>query len=454
MKNAVFSNSLRTRLLSFLLVAVSLAAVLQAASAYRGALRQADAMFDDHLQQTARSLRSGVLPGLPLAEGEDGSGFDLYVQIWGQDGTQIFRSSRSALPPRAVLGFSDVEANGIRYRVYTLQTALQTVQIAQDLSARSARARALALQAVLPFAWLTPLLMLAVWWIISRSLAPIERARRQVASRAADDLSPLSDSGLPDEVRPLVDELNLLFGRVRSAFDAQKTFVADAAHELRSPLTALKLQAQALRRAGQDAPEREAGIARLNQGIDRAIRLVEQLLLLAREEAGAGAAGSGAGRVDLQSVVQLAVADVLPQAGLKRIDIGLAGNPPAPGACEVSGQTEGLRILLRNLLENAVKYTPPDGRVDVLLADRQRQPALTIEDSGPGIAPEIRHRVFDRFFRAAHNDKNTDAQTGSGLGLAIVKVIADRHGAALALGRSERLGGLKVEVLFPAFKTV
>ena len=442
------SHSLRARLLWFLLLAILLTAVLQAASAYRGALRQADAMFDDHLQQTARSLRGGVLPALPLAEGEDGSGFDLYVQIWGQDGTQIFRSSRSALPPRAVLGFSDVEADGTRYRVYTLQTRFQTVQIAQDLSARTARARALALQAVLPFAWLTPLLMLAVWWIISRSLAPIERARRQVAGRAADDLSPLADNGLPDEVRPLVDELNLLFGRVRSAFDAQKNFVADAAHELRSPLTALKLQAQALRRASQEPAEREAGISRLNQGIDRAIRLVEQLLQLAREEAGAKPAGDGTGAVDLQSVVQLAVADVLPQAVRKRIDLGLAGNTPV--LLKVSGQAEGLRILVRNLLENAVKYTPPDGRVDVSLADQQGQPVLTVEDSGPGIAPENRHRVFDRFFRAT----DTTLEPGSGLGLAIVKVIADRHGAALALGRSERLGGLQVEVRFPAIKAV
>src|SRR5437870_5652941 len=279
------SHSLRGRLLWFVLVAILLAAVAQAITAYRGAVQQADALFDEHLQQMARSLRSGVPLNLPLVEGSDDEGFDLYVQIWGQDGTQLFRSTRSVLPPRAVLGFSDVEANGNRYRVYTLQTAFQTVQIAQDLDARAARARALAIRAVLPFALLTPLLMLAVWWAISQSLAPIERARRHVASRAADDFSPLTDEGLPDEVRPLVDELNLLFGRVRSAFDAQKNFVADAAHELRSPLTALKLQAQALRRADENSAAREAGIARLNQGIDRAIHLVEQLLVLAHEEA-------------------------------------------------------------------------------------------------------------------------------------------------------------------------
>lgn len=440
------SHSLRSRLLWFVLAAILLATALQAITAYRGALQQADALFDDHLQQMARSMRSGVPLGLPLAEGGSESGFDLYVQIWGPDGTPLFRSTHTELPPRAVLGFSDVEANGNRYRVYSLQTPSQTVQIAQDLDDRAARARALALNAVLPFVLLTPLLMLAVWWVITRSLAPVERTRREVARRAADDLSPLANEGLPDEVRPLVDELNLLFGRVRSAFETQKNFVADAAHELRSPLTALKLQAQALRRTDADPAAREAAVARLNQGIDRAIRGVEQLLLLAREEAGSGQAPGAAGRADLQQVVKLAVADVLPQARNKNIDLGLAGNPSAQETPEVSGQAEALRILLRNLLENAVKYTPTDGRVDVSLAEQQGQPVLTVEDSGPGIAPENRLRVFDRFFRAS----DTAQETGSGLGLAIVKAIADRHGAALVLGRSERLGGLKVEVRFAA----
>ncbi|WP_293604985.1 ATP-binding protein [Polaromonas sp. UBA4122] len=440
------THSLRGRLLWFVLVAILLVAVLQAVTAYRGALQQADALFDDHLQQMARSMRSGIPLGSPLAESDDADGFDLYVQIWGPDGTQLFRSTRSALPPRAVLGFSDVEANGNRYRVYSLQTASQTVQIAQDLSARTARARSLALRAVLPFALLTPLLMLAVWWVITRSLAPIERARREVARRAADDFSPLSDDGLPDEVRPLVDELNLLFGRVRSAFDAQKNFVADAAHELRSPLTALKLQAQSLRRSDEDPAAREAGIARLNQGIDRAIRLVEQLLLLAREEAGRGQAPAADERVNLREVVKLAVADLLPQARLKHIDLGLAENHPLQADVQVNGQGEALRILLRNLLDNAVKYTPASGQVDVSLHLQEGQPVLTIEDSGPGIAPGDRPRVFDRFFRASE----VPSETGSGLGLAIVKVIAERHGATLALGQSSRLGGLKVDVRFPA----
>ena len=437
-------------MLGFILVAILLAAVVQAVTAYRGALRQADALFDDHLQQMALSLRGGIPLGLPPDGPREDANYDLLVQIWGQDGTQIFRSTRSALPPRAVVGFSDVEAHGNRYRVYTLQTPLQTVQIAQDLSARTARARALALRAVLPFAWLTPLLMLAVWWIIRRSLAPIEQTRRVVASRAANDFSPLEDAGLPDEVRPLVDELNLLFGRVRQAFEAQKNFVSDAAHELRSPLTALKLQAQALRRVDADPVAREAAVARLNAGLDRAIRGVEQLLLLAREEAGSAQASDAAGPVDLQSVITLAVADVLPQARLKNMDLGLTDSATAQQMSTVNGQPKALRILLRNLLENAVKYTPPGGQVDVSFDVQQGQPVLTVEDSGPGIAPENRTRVFDRFFRAS----DTAQEAGSGLGLAIARAIADRHGARLVLDDSQRLGGLKVEVRFAAPRAV
>jgi two-component system OmpR family sensor kinase len=439
------AHSLKARLLWFVLAAILLGAVLQAGTAYRSALQQADAMFDDHLRQVARTLRGGIPLGAALPEPEDEAGFDLYVQIWGQDGTQIFRSTRSALPPRAVLGFSVVEAHGKHYRVYTLQTAFQTVQIAQDLDARTARARALAARAVLPFALLTPLLMLAVWWVIRQSLAPVEGARRQLAQRAADDFSPLAGAGLPDEVRPLVDELNLLFARVRDAFDAQKTFVADAAHELRSPLTALKLQAQALRASGRTdeatPAEREAGIQRLNQGIDRAIRLVEQLLALAREEAGSGPAREA---VDLRDVIRLAVADVMPQARLKQIDLGLTEGHAAP--VQVRGEPEALRVLLRNLLDNAVKYTPAAGRIDVSLEPAQGRLVLTLEDSGPGIAEEERERVFDRFYRAS----NSASETGSGLGLAIVQAIAARHGARLELAHSQRLGGLRVSVSFPS----
>ena len=436
--------SLKTRLLGFVLLAILLVALVQAATAYRGALQQADALFDDHLQQVARTLQRNVLlRGQSLdSQTEEllsADGFDLYVQIWGQDGTPLFRSRHSELPPRAVLGFSDLQAGGKQLRVYSLQTTLQTVQIAQDLGARSSRAEALAGQAVLPFLALTPLLMLAVWWVINRALAPIERARQQVAQRAADDLSPLPDAGLPSEVRPLVDELNALFGRLQTAFDVQRNFVADAAHELRSPLTVLKLQAQALRAQDASSPPHPDDITRLNQGIDRAIRGVEQLLVLAREDA---SSTQITGTVSLDALLQRAVADVLPQALYKHIDLGLAETSAPPPSCQVTGQADALHTLLRNLLDNAIKYSPAGSQVDVSLTQSATHCTLTVEDSGPGIPPSDQARVFDRFYRA----NIASAEVGSGVGLAIVKVIADRHAATVALSTSARLGGLQVDV--------
>lgn len=436
------THSLRRRLLLFLLLAIGFFAVLQGLGAYRSAVRQADELFDQHLRQMAHAMRPGGPPpwGAPAPDDSD-----FEIQIWGPDGVQLFRSPRSELPQSAVLGFSDVTVQGTSYRVYTVQTPLQTVQIAQDMSARNARASVLALRAVLPVALMAPLLMIVVWWVVSASLAPLERARRQVARRGVDDFSALPVADLPSEVRPLVDELNLLFSRVQTAFEAQRNFVADAAHELRSPLTALKLQAQALRRGAASDPPRDAALARLDQGIERAIHLVEQLLALARAEA-APAAAAPLGPVDLQQVIRLAVADALPHAQARGIDLGLSDDS-TPERVSVAGDDQALRMLLRNLLDNAIKYTPAPGRVDVTLHTGPDGARLAVEDSGPGIPPAERERVFDRFVRGPDSAASTDAP-GSGLGLAIVRAIAERHGARLCLDTSDRLGGLRAEVRF------
>ncbi|MBS0340889.1 MAG: sensor histidine kinase N-terminal domain-containing protein [Proteobacteria bacterium] len=435
--------SLKRRMLGFVLACILVAATALGVNAYRSALHDADAMFDLHLQQMAHSLRGGVPLGLGFDDG-DREGYDLFVQIWGPDGTPMFRSARSALPPRAVLGFSDAKVDGRRFRVYSLQTPMQTVQIAQDMDAREARARAIALRATWPMALMAPLLMLAVGWIITRSLAPVERMRRNVAQRADDDLSPLSEEGLPDEVRPLVQELNLLFGRVSSAFEAQKNFVADAAHELRSPLTALKLQAEALRRAG-DQGSRETAIARLQGGIERAIHLVGQLLQLARQEAGETVNTVPRGPVPLDELVTQCVGAALPQAQARGIDLGVAH---ADAGAVAQGDASALRTLLGNLVDNAVKYAPQGGQVDVSLRAGNGAgagPMLEVEDNGPGIPEEERERAFDRFYRLG--ERNGSAE-GSGLGLAIVRAIAQQHGAQVLLDRSQRLGGLRVTVRF------
>jgi two-component system OmpR family sensor kinase len=434
-------KSLRARLLWFLLAAIVLAAGSQAFVAYRTVLKEADQIFDYHMQQMALSLRAGLPPSAAVSGLSDGDeNFEFVVQVWTIDGQRIFESAaQAALPQRAVLGFSDVRARGTTYRVFSLQSRTLVIQVAQDMAARRHMAGSLALRTVGPIALAAPLLMLVVWWVVSRSLAPVARVRGQVAARQADDLSPVRENGLPEEVRPLVHELNLLFERVRRAFEAQRHFVADAAHELRSPLAALKLQVQSLKRAPDEAA-RELAVNRLAAGIDRSTRLVEQMLALARQEASANAEMPSE-PVELQEVARLALSDAIAAAQARRIDIGIA----SADAVRVRGRPEALRTLLRNLLDNAVKYTPEGGRVDIRIAQQADGAELGVEDSGPGLPAEERERVLDRFYRSGESQA-----PGSGLGLAIVKSIADQHGASLDIGRSESLGGLRVRLRFPS----
>ena len=447
--NLSILHSLRARLLFFLLAAILLTAVVQGGVAYRGALAQADEIFDYHLQRTAFSLSAGnPIANMP-GNGETGDipeDRDLVIQVWTPDGVRVFRSApRLPLPDRTVLGFSDMEWHGATYRVFSLQTRSQVIQVAQDMAVRTGMASTLALRAVWPIAALAPLLMLVVWWVISVSLRPVDRARRQVATRQANDLSPIGDQGLPDEVRPLVHELNLLLSRVQDAFATQKRFVGDAAHELRSPLAALKLQIQSLQRATDDTT-RETATRRLAAGIDRATHLVEQLLLLARQEGGGAPAPSQpVPATSLRDAVGVAIADVLPLAQAREINLGAVHAEGDDDVLLPLARDESV-VLVRNLIDNAVKYTPGPGRVDVAIhrnaADRRA--TLTVDDSGPGIPDAERERVFDRFYRSS------DATgVGSGLGLAIVKAIADRHGATIVLDRSPTLGGLRAQVTFP-----
>jgi two-component system, OmpR family, sensor kinase len=436
---ALSPQSLRARLLGLLLLAIVMAAALQASVVYREARGEADVIFDYHMEQMAQALRSGVaVSGLPALSDDliGGPPVDFVVQVWSIDGVQIFRSSESVgLPQRAVLGFSNMLVGGKPYRVYSMQTRFQVIQIAQDMRPRQAMARSLALRTVWPIAWMAPLLMMVAWWVVSASLKPVARVRAQVAARAADDLSPVDAGDLPEEIRPLVNELNLLFGRVQNAFHAQQYFVADAAHELRSPLAALRLQAQGLQRARDDAA-RSVAVERLLAGIDRATRLVEQLLVLARQQASATAGGIDS-TVELTERVRQVMAESAPRAAARHIDLGMKKGDPA----RVRGQSEALAILVRNLVDNAIKYTPEGGQVDVSVISEADRVLLVVEDSGPGIPEADRARVLDRFYRVPG-----ETAPGSGLGLAIVSAIAQWHSADLGFSRSPSLGGLRVEL--------
>ena len=443
-------GALGTRLLLFIGAAIVLTALLQGLLAYRNALLQTDTLFDYQMQQTAFALRAGLpvdARGMPQGSPREEENHDFIVQVWTNEGLRIFESALgAALPQMAVLGFADVPARGTVYRVFSLQTRSQVIQVAQDMRVRRELARDAAWRSLLPIALLAPVLALAVWWVVRRSLAPVQRVRRELAARHPKDLAAVPAEGLPDEVRPLVAELNALLQRVGKAFEAQQHFVADAAHELRSPLAALNLQLQILRRA-PDAQAHEEAVQRLAQGIERATRLVEQLLALARQEAQQAQAGAPVHPlVDLREVVVQALADAAVAAQQAGLDMGLGEASALQPPFAVAGDAVALQTLVRNLLDNAVKYVPTGGRVDVGWRSDAAGRALIVEDSGPGIAEGERAQVLRRFVRGPSAGRQAG---GSGLGLAIVQSIAESHGARLVLDRSPALGGLRVQVVWP-----
>jgi len=433
--------SLRARLTALLLLAVLLTAALQAAITWRTALAETEAVFDAQMERIALSLTGGLAASvlgddaLAATRGAE----ELIIQIWRADGIMLYRSpSARLLPPQTVIGFSHLRAGGEDWRVYALETPSQVIQIAQAESARRRIAGQLALRAVLPVALLAPLLMLIVWWVVGRALAPIERLRRQLAARGAADLAALPTDGLPAEVLPLVTGMNELLARLSAAWQQLADFTADAAHELRSPLAALRLQVQSLQRADTEQA-RAVATGRLLAGVDRATRLVEQLLALARHDGGAAPAPAP---VDLAALARQVLHDAQGEARARSVELLL--QPGAAGV--VPGQADALAVLLRNLVDNALRHTPAGGRVQVRV---QREAAgaveLAVEDSGPGIAPAERQRVLDRFYRVPGA-----AGHGSGLGLAIVQAVARRHGAQVVVQASPALGGARVAVRWPA----
>jgi signal transduction histidine kinase len=324
---------------------------------------------------------------------------------------------------------------GQPWRAYGLQTAAGVIQIAQPIAVRERLARAAALRIVIPLMVLLPVMIAFVAWIVGRGLRPLQRLTSEVQRRDARSLTPLAGDNLPLEIEPLVAELNRLLARLNDAFAGQRDFIADAAHELRSPLTALRLQLQLLDRAPDDAARNEARL-RLGEAVERAIHLVEQLLALARSDP--QTVRGELLSLDLGAAAAQGVADAHTLAQAREIDLNFDAAPN----CQIRGDPESIRILVRNLVDNAVRYTPAGGKVHVTCRVSDGA-VLEVIDTGPGIAAADRERVFDRFYRRA-----TAHESGSGLGLAIVKAIAARHGARVTLAEAPA-GGLRASVEFP-----
>ena len=427
-------NSIRVRLLLALLAALLLAAVVMGAVTYRNVLAETEALFDYQLRQMALSLRDQGEIASAQADALADEQLDFVVQIWTVDGRSIYASrAHSALPARALLGLADVTVDGQAWRTFSVATRERVIQVAQPRQIRQRLAADAALRSVAPLLLLAPLLALAIWWLVALTLAPLRRLAAEVRERDEQSLQPLPTTGLPAEVGPLVNALNGLLARLGESLDTQRAFVSEAAHELRSPLTALKLQLQLLTRAGDDAARADAA-AQLSAGIDRAVRLMEQLLALARSEPGAPASAMQA--LDLSELVRLAVADTVPLAQARGTELELFADKPVMLDCDRSALT----MLVRNLADNAVRYSPPGARVELRVDAPDGAPTLQVDDSGPGIPPSDRERVFDRFYRRSSGNED-----GTGLGLAIVRSVAERHGALVELADSP-LGGLRVLV--------
>ncbi|MDP9043173.1 MAG: ATP-binding protein [Pseudomonadota bacterium] len=429
-------NSIRVRVLLSLLGMLVVSAVVMGALTYRNVLAETESLFDYQLRQMALSLRDQGEIAPAEASSLVDQDLDFVVQIWTADGRIIYPPrARDDLPTRAVLGLAELTVRGTAWRTYSVATEARVIQVAQPVQIRKRLAAGAALRSIEPLAFIAPAMALLIWWLAAQTLAPLRRLADGVRARDEQSLQALATTGLPDEVRPLVDALNGLLERLSHSLHVQRAFVSDAAHELRSPLTALRLQLQLLQRA-PDESSRTAALAGLHSGIERAARLVEQLLALARAEP--GAQGAEPVLFELCEVVRHAVVEGISYAHARGTSIELFADAPVT----VRGDPAAIGALARNLADNAVRYSPPGSRVEVRVLPDADAACLCVDDAGPGIAPEERARVFDRFYRLATGD-----EAGSGLGLAIVRSVAERHGAGVTLGTSP-LGGLRVEVRF------
>jgi signal transduction histidine kinase len=429
-------TSIRTRLLIALLALVAVASLLAGTLTYRRVLAETSLLFDYQLRQMALSLRSQVSMAPRLELPPDEADADFVIQIWDLYGARMYLS-RPGLPliNQTALGYANVRVAGQSWRTYGLKTLDGVIQIAQPVRVREELARAAALRVVIPLLLLLPVLGAATVGVVSSGLRPLQRVAMEVQRRDVHSLAPIAAARLPEEVAPLVLELNRLLMRLSAAFDTQRAFIADAAHELRSPLTAVRLELQLLDRAPDEAARAQAR-ANLGAAVERAIHLVEQLLTLARNEPRDEAELSPTA---LDGPTAEGIADTHAQAAARRTDLSLEAEPNTL----VLADRDALRTLVRNLVDNAVRYTPPGGQVQVRVRNTSDGAVLEVTDSGPGIPARERERAFDRFYRRAGAPEG-----GSGLGLAIVQAIAERHGARISLNDAPG-GGLHVSVTFP-----
>jgi len=404
-------------------------------------------LLDAHLSQAASFLV--VRQGGEDEELEHGRGASLHpyaprVAFQVFQGANLRSRSNDAPPtPFVVLdrqdgGFATVTVQGTAWRVFSVSGSDPEIRVivAEQLAARNDIALAMLRSASLPMLLAIPLLAAATAFAIGRGLRPMKRLGQALAARSQATLEPIPVRHAPAEVEPVIESLNGLFGRIRSLLDSERRFTADAAHELRTPIAAIRAQAQAALTVA-DAVARRHALRSTVEGCDRAARLIDQLLLLARLESGVTPEFV---QIDLADVARQVLAEATPDAFVKRQRLGIEAQGPHP----VKGSADLLRALTRNLVDNAIRYSPEGAIVAVTLVREHGGTVLTVEDAGPGLPEAERTRLGDRFFRGAGAQA-----TGSGLGWSIARRIAELHRLQFAVDRSPELGGLRVRLAFP-----
>jgi two-component system sensor histidine kinase QseC len=449
-------QSLQGRLLVWVLGSVLLVALSTVVAVWYDARHELDELLDGHLAQAAALLVVQQSGNVEAADEEDhridAPQLHRYAprvafQVW-HDRTLTMRSSNAPITPMietavdqrsAHAGFVTVDIGGREWRVFAAHDPRGELQVfvGEQIASRAEILVALLRGTITPLALALPLLALVVWWAVRQGIQPMSRLSALLAERAPQAVQPVAVGAAPSEMQPLIDALNGLLARIGEMVHHERRFTADAAHELRTPIAAIRAQAQ-VALAESDAGDRRHALLATVQGCDRATRLVEQLLTLSRLETGAEPATT---LVDLAALARQTAREIGPAAAAKRQSISL----DAPAACPVRGDETLLAVLLRNLLDNAVRYSPPGASVAASLQVEAGRVTLHVHDSGPGLAEADAQRLGERFFRVLGND-----EPGSGLGWSIVRRIADAHGAQVMVTRSATLGGLAVSIGWPA----
>jgi two-component system, OmpR family, sensor histidine kinase QseC len=440
----VRQGSIRRRLLWLLLAALSAAWITSAGLAYHYGHREADALLDAHLRQSARLLAKAAhdVDALEVDEDEDDDDDDLdryrtgvAYQVWSTEGRLLLRSENAPRTPLSggAHGFKLERSGGVTWRVYTGRPDHGViVHVGEDHATRERIARRIALSALTPMLIALPLLGLAIGWIVRRALRPLDALGDEISRRDANDLAPVAPGPVPAELAPLVARLDELFQRIRDSLDSERRFTSHAAHELRTPVAGLRAQAE-VAATTPDPAVRKAALQHCIEACDRIARLVTQLLLLARADELDSIPEARPCRLDV--LAREVLAELVPEAGFE-LELEAVEEPVVPGDPEL------LSVLVRNLVDNALRHGR--GKVSVMLRRDASTVTLIVEDEGPGVPDEGLPRLGGRFYRAS-----TARGTGSGLGLSIVSRIAELHHGSVQFENRVPQPGFRVSVTLP-----